>query len=227
MTDFVRVICCNANEMVPTSQADDTEHTDWLLFGPASLWIETGHSPLCRHGSCASRYLQSIPVARYINLSLGTDGNSRPFHPAMGSAPCRPCPDFILACCGVEGNFLVVKADNYTDLFCVSSTVATQIPASQKDWFGSRLGMLTWSDMLMDENYSALSEGKGDPFVIFGATLYGFRNVTEEFFTRRSPLYEPIRPSASWAASALEHHDMKIALWNGATGGLLGGIYNW
>jgi solute carrier family 35 protein F1/2 len=36
------------------------------------------------------------------------------------------------------------------------------------------LGMLVASDMLTDKNYPALSRGKGDAFMIIGATLYGF-----------------------------------------------------
>jgi hypothetical protein len=34
--------------------------------------------------------------------------------------------------------------------------------------------MLVASDMLTDKNYPALSKGKGDAFMILGATLYGF-----------------------------------------------------
>lgn len=36
------------------------------------------------------------------------------------------------------------------------------------------LGMLVGSDFLTDKNYPALSRGKGDAFMIIGATLYGF-----------------------------------------------------
>ena len=71
------------------------------------------------------------------------------------------------------------------------------------------LGMLVGSDLITDKNFPAISKGKGDAFMIIGATLYGicmqlllFRNyftaykicvaanATEEFFVRRSPLYE-------------------------------------
>jgi len=34
--------------------------------------------------------------------------------------------------------------------------------------------MLVSSDLLTDKNYPALSRGKGDAFMIIGATLYGF-----------------------------------------------------
>lgn len=34
--------------------------------------------------------------------------------------------------------------------------------------------MLVSSDFLTDKNYPALNKGKGDAFMIVGATLYGF-----------------------------------------------------
>lgn len=70
------------------------------------------------------------------------------------------------------------------------------------------LGLLVVSDTLTDRNYPALNKGKGDAFMIVGATLYGFSefcspcpviccrmpsfaaNATEEFLVRRRPLYE-------------------------------------
>ncbi|KIK11724.1 hypothetical protein PISMIDRAFT_122236 [Pisolithus microcarpus 441] len=161
-------------------------------------------------------------------------------------------PDFILACCDVEGNFLVVKAYNYTDLLscmlldawamrppspsCVAFLVWTwlgTLPLTARSVQGvlicvGGLGMLLASDMLTDKNYPALNKGKGDAFMIIGATLYGFTNATGEFFVRRSPLYKVIGQLGMWGtlingiqASALEHHDMTLASWNGATGGFL------
>ncbi|KAI6142036.1 hypothetical protein EDD17DRAFT_1902364 [Pisolithus thermaeus] len=65
--------------------------------------------------------------------------------------------------------------------------------------------------------------GKGDAFMILSAMLYGFTNATEEFFVKRPPLYEVIGQLGMWGtlingiqASALEHHDMTLASWNGA-----------
>ncbi|KAI6016084.1 DUF914-domain-containing protein [Pisolithus microcarpus] len=155
-------------------------------------------------------------------------------------------PDFILACCDVEGNFLVVKAYNYTDLLSCMLLDAWAIPVciffcwiymrTKYHWTQilgilicvGGLGMLVASDMLTDKNYPALNKGKGDAFMIIGATLYGFTNATEEFFVRRSPLYEVVGQLGMWGtlingiqASALEHHDMTLASWNGATGGFL------
>ncbi|OAX43933.1 DUF914-domain-containing protein [Rhizopogon vinicolor AM-OR11-026] len=153
---------------------------------------------------------------------------------------------FILACCDVEGNFLVVKAYNYTDLLSCMLLDAWAIPVclffcwvymrTKYHWTQllgvlvcvGGLGMLVASDMLTDKNYPALSKGKGDAFMILGATLYGFTNATEEFFVRRSPLYEVVGQLGMWGtlingiqAASLEHVDMTTASWNGATIGFL------
>jgi len=90
------------------------------------------------------------------------------------------------------------------------------------------LGMLVGSDHLTDKNNPATAKGKGDAFMIAGATLYGFTNATEEFFVRRSPLYEVIGQLGMWGvvingiqAAGLEHVQMTTTSWNGATIGLL------
>ncbi|KAG6328636.1 hypothetical protein ID866_10453 [Astraeus odoratus] len=152
----------------------------------------------------------------------------------------------ILAACDVEGNFLVVKAYNYTDLLSCMLLDAWAIPVCMFFcWIYMRtkyhwtqilgilicvggLGMLVASDFLTDKNWPALDKGKGDAFMILGATLYGFTNATEEFFVRKSPLYEVVGQLGMWGtiingiqASALEHHDMTLASWNGATIGFL------
>jgi len=36
------------------------------------------------------------------------------------------------------------------------------------------LGMLAGSDSLTDKNFVAINRGKGDAFMVVGATLYGF-----------------------------------------------------
>ncbi|KAG0709269.1 DUF914-domain-containing protein [Suillus ampliporus] len=153
---------------------------------------------------------------------------------------------FILACCDVEGNFLVVKAYNYTDLLSCMLLDAWAIPVclffcwvymrTKYHWTQvlgilvcvGGLGMLVASDMLTDKNYPALSRGKGDAFMIVGATLYGFTNATEEFFVRRSPLYEVVGQLGMWGtlingiqAASLEHAAMTTASWNSATIGFL------
>lgn len=152
----------------------------------------------------------------------------------------------ILAACDVEGNFLVVKAYNYTDLLSCMLLDAWAIPVclffcwvymrTKYHWTQvlgvlvciGGLGMLVASDMLTDKNYPALSRGKGDAFMIVGATLYGFTNATEEFFVRKSPLYEVVGQLGMWGtlingiqAASLEHVDMTTASWNGTTIGFL------
>ena len=111
--------------------------------------------------------------------------------------------------------------------------------------------MLVASDEITDKDWPALSRAKGDVFMIVGATLYGFStsslpfcpvpciktdiyapssiaNATEEFFVRRSPLYEVVGQLGMWGtlingiqAAGLEHNDMKLASWNGATSAYL------
>ena len=84
--------------------------------------------------------------------------------------------------------------------------------------------MLVASDEMTDKDWPALSRAKGDVFMLVGATLYGFTNATEEFFVRRSPLFEVVGQLGMWGtlingiqAAGLEHKDMTTASWNGAT----------
>ena len=110
---------------------------------------------------------------------------------------------FILAACDVEGNFLVVKAYNYTTLLSCMLLDAWAIPVCLFFcWLYMRpkyrltqligilvcvggLGMLVASDEITDKDWPAASRAKGDVFMLVGATLYGFTNATEEFFVRR------------------------------------------
>ncbi|KAF9466055.1 DUF914-domain-containing protein [Collybia nuda] len=153
---------------------------------------------------------------------------------------------FILAACDVEGNFMVVKAYQYTDLLSCMLLDAWAIPVCMFfSWVYMRpkyhwtqilgvviciagLGLLVASDQITDKDWTALSRAKGDGFMIAGATLYGFTNATEEFFVRKRPLYEVVGQLGMWGvlingiqASALEHEGMTQASWNGATIGLL------
>lgn len=152
----------------------------------------------------------------------------------------------ILAACDVEGNFLVVKAYQYTTLLSCMLLDAWAIPVCVAfSWLLMRpkyrlsqicgvlvcvggLGMLVASDELTDKDWPALNRTKGDIFMIVGATLYGFTNATEEFFVRKSPLYEVVGQLGMWGtiingiqAAGLEHGGMKTATWNGANIGLL------
>jgi len=152
----------------------------------------------------------------------------------------------ILAACDVEGNFLVVKAYSNTTLLSCMLLDAWAIPVCIFfSWLYLRpkyhwtqllgivisiagLGLLVASDEITDKDYPAVSKVKGDIFMLVGATLYGFTNATEEFFVRRSPLYEVIGQMGMWGtlingiqAAGLEHAQMKTATWNGVTIGLL------
>lgn len=90
------------------------------------------------------------------------------------------------------------------------------------------LGLLVVSDEITGKDWKALDRGKGDGFMIAGATLYGFTNATEEFLVRKRPFYEVVGQLGMWGflisgiqAAALEHKDMKTVTWNGATIGIL------
>ena len=95
------------------------------------------------------------------------------------------------------------------------------------------------ADQLTKKDYAAVNKGKGDAFMILGATLYGFSesltrgpidetddwlvaNATEEFFVRRRPLYEVVGQLGMWGviingvqASLIEHNKMKEVSWSG------------
>jgi solute carrier family 35 protein F1/2 len=101
------------------------------------------------------------------------------------------------------------------------------------------LGLLVASDQLTNKDWAAPNKGKGDAFMILGATLYGFSasctmmfvretdrnlvaNATEEFLVRRRPLYEVVGQLGMWGtiingiqASALEHKKWKQSTWSG------------
>ncbi|KAJ6591697.1 solute carrier family 35 member SLC35F1/F2/F6 [Mycena vulgaris] len=152
----------------------------------------------------------------------------------------------ILAACDVEGNFMVVKAYQFTDLLSCMLLDAWAIPVCmffsylymkpKYHWTQilgvficiAGLGLLVGSDELTQKDWIAAARGKGDGFMIAGATLYGFTNATEEFFVRKRPLYEVVGQLGMWGflvcgiqAAGLEHEGMKTATWNGATIGLL------
>ena len=101
------------------------------------------------------------------------------------------------------------------------------------------LGLLVASDQLTNKDWAAPNKGKGDAFMILGATLYGFStssammlvretdryfvaNATEEFFVRKRPLYEVVGQLGMWGtiingiqASCLEHKKWKESTWSG------------
>ncbi|KAI0028671.1 DUF914-domain-containing protein [Vararia minispora EC-137] len=152
----------------------------------------------------------------------------------------------ILAACDVEGNFLVVKAYNYTTLLSCMLLDAWAIPVCMFfAWIYNRpkyhwtqvlgvlvcvggLGLLVASDEITNKDYPAQNRGLGDGFMILGATLYGFTNATEEFFVRRRPLYEVVGQLGMWGTlingiqlAGLEHRLIPQATWSGMNIGIL------
>ena len=108
------------------------------------------------------------------------------------------------------------------------------------------LGLLVASDQLTNKDWDAVNKGKGDAFMILGASLYGFSascaamvlahktdrnlvaNATEEFLVRKRPLYEVVGQLGMWGvvingiqASALEHKQWKESTWSGENSMLL------
>ncbi|KAJ7672645.1 solute carrier family 35 member SLC35F1/F2/F6 [Mycena rosella] len=153
---------------------------------------------------------------------------------------------FILAACDVEGNFMVVKAYQDTDLLSCMLLDAWAIPVCMFfSWLFMKpkyhwtqllgvficvtgLGLLVGSDELTQKDWTAAARGRGDAFMIAGATLYGITNATEEFFVRKRPLYEVVGQLGMWGflicgaqAAGLEHEAMTTVTWNGATIGLI------
>ncbi|VDC06515.1 unnamed protein product [Peniophora sp. CBMAI 1063] len=152
----------------------------------------------------------------------------------------------ILAACDVEGNFLVVKAYQYTNLLSCMLLDAWAIPVCMAfAWLYQRpkyhwtqilgiliciagLGLLVASDEITDKDWPASNKGLGDGFMIIGATLYGFTNATEELFVRRRPLYEVVGQLGMWGMmingiqlAGLEHKAIPQATWSGENIGLL------
>ncbi|KAG8861475.1 hypothetical protein FRB96_002924 [Tulasnella sp. 330] len=152
----------------------------------------------------------------------------------------------LLAACDVEGNFLAVKAYQYTTLLSCMLLDCWAIPVCMFfQWFWQRpkyhwtqflgvfivligLGVEVASDHLTDKDYPAVNMVKGDIIMLAGATFYGFTNATEEKFVRDSPLYEVIGQMGLWGtlingaqAAGLEWKNMKASTWDGKTIGLL------
>ncbi|KAI6102923.1 hypothetical protein F5141DRAFT_1065509 [Pisolithus sp. B1] len=123
MTDFIHIICCNANEMVPTSQADDTELTDMGV-----IWA-------CAH------YADMVPCRRQLS---GHEGVSSTV--TLGNSHLYLLP---------------------LDLYAHEILLDTNTGKSER--------LVWWYEMLLTVDRECW-----------------FRNMTEEFFTRRSPLYKAV-----------------------------------
>jgi len=154
---------------------------------------------------------------------------------------------FILAATDVEGNFLVVKAYQSTNLLSAMLLDTWAIPSCMLfTWVYLRtkfhwsqylgvficcigMGLLVFSDQTQN---SAGGPGQtalaGDLLMLAGATLYGFTNATEEFFVRNAPLYQVVGQLGMWGmiingiqAAALEHDGMRTATWDSHVIGFL------
>jgi len=151
-----------------------------------------------------------------------------------------------LAACDVEGNFLAVKAYQYTTLLSCMLLDCWAIPVCMFfQWVWQRpryhwtqilgvfitllgLAIEVISDHNTDKDYPAANMVKGDLFMLLGATFYGFTNATEEMYVRRSPLYEVVGQLGFWGtiingiqAAGLEHQMIRTSTWDSMTIGLL------
>jgi len=146
----------------------------------------------------------------------------------------------ILAASDVEGNFLVVKAYQTTNILSCMLLDAWATPVCMLFTFAYLRTKFHWSQYLgvficiiglgllvtSDQTHNSAggpgkSMVKGDLLMLAGATLYGFTNATEEFFVRKAPLYQVVGQMGMWGmiingiqAAALEHKDMKTANWD-------------
>ncbi|KAI6002815.1 solute carrier family 35 member SLC35F1/F2/F6 [Pisolithus albus] len=174
--------------------------------------------------------------------------------------------DLILTLGDFEAGYLYIKAFAYTDLMSCMLLDAWTIPVCmfvcwaamhvQYHWTQilgvviciGGLALLVTSDLLTGKNGGPTRRGEGDGFMLAASTLFGFVNAAEEFYVRRSPLYEASATArkepfflrnngrnaqvlgqmglwgmvASFVQSLiLERQKWKTSTWDGATAGLL------
>lgn len=147
-----------------------------------------------------------------------------------------------------EAGYLYIKAFGYTDLMSCMLLDAWTIPVCMLVcWAAMRvryhwtqilgvviciggLALLVTSDLLTGKNGNPARSGEGDGFMLAASTLFGFVNAAEEFYVRRSPLYEVLGQMGLWGMVAssvqsliLERQKWKTSTWDGATAGLLMG----
>lgn len=147
-----------------------------------------------------------------------------------------------------EAGYLYIKAFGYTDLMSCMLLDAWTIPVCmlvcwavmhvRYHWTQilgvviciGGLALLVTSDLLTGKNGNPARSGEGDGFMLAASTLFGFVNAAEEFYVRRSPLYEVLGQMGLWGMVAssvqsliLERQKWKTSTWDGATAGLLMG----
>jgi len=146
----------------------------------------------------------------------------------------------ILAASDVEGNFLVVKAYQSTnilscmllDCWAITSCMLFTWVYFRTKFHWSQylgvficivgLGLLVTSDQTHNsDGGTGKSKLKGDLLMLAGSTLYGFTNATEEFFVRKAPIYQIVGQMGMWGviingiqAAALEHKGIKAGPWD-------------
>ncbi|KAI9314881.1 hypothetical protein BX666DRAFT_421939 [Dichotomocladium elegans] len=115
---------------------------------------------------------------------------------------------FFLGWVDMEGNYLVVKAYQYTGMLSVMILDTWSTPMCVLlAFFFLRVryrwvhylgifvclcgtGMVVGSDAMKGESWNASDPIKGNFFVIAGATLYGISNTSVEYLCRKYPIYE-------------------------------------
>lgn len=116
--------------------------------------------------------------------------------------------DFFLGWVDVEGNYLVVKAYQYTGMLSVMILDTWSTPVCVLlafiffrvryrwvQYLGIFLalcgtGMVVGSDAMLGNSWLASDPVKGNFFVIVGATFYGISNTSVEYLSRKYPIYE-------------------------------------
>ncbi|KAI5777669.1 hypothetical protein EDC01DRAFT_759496 [Geopyxis carbonaria] len=157
---------------------------------------------------------------------------------------------FILAFLDVEGNYFVVLAYRYTTVISaqlinfwaivvvvILSFLFLRVRYHWTQVLGiliacGGMGVLLGRDAQNNPVGGALpTELKGDLFMLLGATLYGFSNVSEEFLVSKAPLYEVVGQIGFWGmlingaqAGIFDRASFRSATWSPEVGGYLTGF---
>lgn len=144
----------------------------------------------------------------------------------------------MLAIVDVEGNFLVVKAYQYTSLTSVMLLDCWTIPSvifltwmflktqyRSKKLFGvavcvAGLVMVVFSDVHASDHGGGSNPVKGDMLVIGGSMLYAITNVSEEFLVKNGDRIEVMAMLGAFGAAVsacqiiiLERHELQSIHW--------------
>lgn len=152
----------------------------------------------------------------------------------------------ILGTIDVFGNFLTVFGFRYTNLLSclllgawstpVSMVVTYFLLKARYTWVQlagvciciGGLGVLVASDIRTGKDWGYANKGKGDAFMIAGATLYGLSNGFEEYLVRGRPHYEVVGALGlvgfivnGILVGGYEHATVYESAWTGRNVGLL------